>query len=54
MSLNLFPYSLEPPRPRCRYCNRLCPKGYSATCGRSECQEANYREHVARTHRSRR
>lgn len=27
----------------CRQCGRARPPGYSVTCGRSECQEADYR-----------
>lgn len=28
----------------CRYCLRPRPKGYSVTCGRSECQEQAYHD----------
>jgi len=28
----------------CRYCGAPRPKGYSITCGRSECQEAAFND----------
>lgn len=29
---------------RCRYCGSPKPVGYAVTCGRSECQEAAYKD----------
>lgn len=33
----------------CRYCGDKRPDGYSVTCGKSECQEAAYRDKEVRS-----
>ena len=33
----------------CRQCGRYCPQGNAVTCGRSECQEAEYHDNKRRS-----